>query len=156
MPNILVMTVGLPRSGKSTWARSTQMPIVSPDAVRKAMHGQDYLSRTEPLVWGVARTMVHSLFGAGHEVVILDACSHTVARRNDWRSQSWQRVFYPLCTDAAECKRRATADCREDLLLVIERMEAAYEGLTGQELAESSANLFACEELMNAAWNVGR
>jgi len=36
---ILILTVGLPRSGKSTWAAKKGFPIVSPDAIRLAMHG---------------------------------------------------------------------------------------------------------------------
>ena len=35
----LIVMVGLPRSGKTTWARKQGYPIVNPDSIRLAFHG---------------------------------------------------------------------------------------------------------------------
>lgn len=51
----LVLMVGLPRSGKSTIARSGRVPIVSPDAIRLALHGQPFIASAEPTVWATAK-----------------------------------------------------------------------------------------------------
>jgi predicted kinase len=73
MTKTLIMTVGLPRSGKSTWAIAQGHPVVCPDAIRLALHGQPFIATAEPVVWATAKLMVASLFEAGHGVVILDA-----------------------------------------------------------------------------------
>lgn len=67
----LLVTVGLPRSGKSTWAKQQGAPVVNPDAIRLALHGQAFLQEAEPLVWVMAKYMVEALFLAGHSTVIL-------------------------------------------------------------------------------------
>ena len=90
-----VMMVGLPRSGKTTRADECYpgAPKVNPDAIRLALHGQPYVASAEPFVWAIARTMVKALFLAGHDVVVLDACNNTRARRDEWKSRSWRREF---------------------------------------------------------------
>lgn len=81
----LTMMVGLPRCGKSTFAiqrsKALGAPIVNPDSIRLAIHGQVYLKSAEPFVWATAGTMVRSLFLTGHEEVILDATNLTEATR---------------------------------------------------------------------------
>jgi predicted kinase len=119
---VLICTVGLPRSGKSTWARSSGLPIVCPDAIRLSIHGQAFFSPAEPLVWAIAHIMVSSLFKAGHETVVLDATNVTVTRRNEWRKDAEEVVYKIFDTPPAECVHRAKAGGREDLVPVIKRM----------------------------------
>lgn len=132
----LTMTVGLPRSGKTTWAKDTCCPIVSPDAIRLALHGHPYISSAEPIVWAIAKLMVGALFEAGHTRVILDACNNTAKRRAEWLSRRWIRRFKVMTTAPDECARRAIADAREDLLPVIERMAEQHEPPTDEEFAD--------------------
>lgn len=106
----LVMTVGLPRSGKSTWAKAQGVPIVNPDAIRLAVHGQRYRAEAEPLVWSIAQVMVRALFGAGHETVILDATNMNEYRRDQWRSTEWTRAFKIFDTPVDVCLARAAGD----------------------------------------------
>ena len=80
----LYATVGLPRSGKSTWAKQSGLPVVCPDAIRLALHGEAFIDLAEPFVWAIAKTMVRALFEAGHDAVVLDACNATAKRRADW------------------------------------------------------------------------
>jgi predicted kinase len=118
----LHLTVGLPRSGKTTWAKEQAMPIVSPDAIRLSLHGQAFIATAEPIVWAIAKLMVASLFEAGHNDVIVDACSISKKRREEWIDTRWELVFKKFDTSKEECLRRATATNRPELIPVIERM----------------------------------
>lgn len=127
MTKQLIMLVGLPRSGKTTWAALQGHPIVCPDAIRLALHGARYISEAEPHVWAIAKTMVRALFLAGHGVVVLDACNNTRKRRDEWRSSRWRREFHAVGTSAEVCTQRAISDGRGELVPVIERMAAQHE-----------------------------
>lgn len=129
----LVMLVGLPRSGKSTWAQAEKHPIVCPDAIRLALHGQFYISAAESYVWAIAKTMVRALFLAGHDMVILDACNNTRKRRDEWCSGMWRRVFHTFTTPAEICVERAREDERPDLISVIIRMADQHEPVEDDE-----------------------
>ena len=130
---LLYMMVGLPRSGKSTWARWHSSrhndPIVSPDAIRLALHGQQFIASAEPTVWATARLMVASLFLAGHSAVILDACNITVKRREEWASREWGRIFVVVDTPPDVCIRRAN----DTMKGAIARMASCVEPPTAGE-----------------------
>ncbi len=127
----LIMMVGLPRSGKSTRAKHManhtpkSVPIVNPDSIRLALHGQPYIQEAEPYVWAIAKTMVRSLFLAGHDEVIFDACNNTKKRRDEMRSKHWDRVYHIIDTPAEVCIERVGE--RTELIPVIERMAAQHE-----------------------------
>lgn len=135
MKKRLICTVGLPRSGKTTWAQQQMAPIVSPDQIRYALHGQRYQALAEPMVWAIARIMVRALFLAGHESVILDATSITRKRRDDWRDPEWEVLFHELGTSAEECVRRAKALNDDYILPVIERMALEVSAARGRRTA---------------------
>lgn len=118
----LILPVGLPRSGKSTWSATQGFPIVNPDSIRLAVHGHPFLPAAEPLVWTIARYMVKALFLAGHDTVILDATNTQAHRRSEWISPDWKTVLHLVPTDAETCKARAVADDKAYLLDVIDRM----------------------------------
>lgn len=124
--NELIMTVGLPRSGKSTWARRQGLPIVCPDAIRLAIHGQLFEPLAEGLVWAVAKIMVRALFLSGHERVILDATNTTDKRRREWKSDSWRRSYVVFATDIEACVHRAKSGGRPELARVIVRMADGF------------------------------
>jgi predicted kinase len=126
-PRTLILTVGLPRSGKSTWARTQGVPIVNPDAIRLALHGQRYAAVAEPFVWAVTKTMVRALFGAGHETVILDATNTTHKRRDEWQSSEWTVAYHVFDTPKDVCLARARAEGDEYIIPVIERQAAQFE-----------------------------
>lgn len=133
MPNILTITVGLPRSGKTTWARSQSFPIVNPDALRLALHGQPFIPEAEPLIWAMAKIMVRSLFLAGHTHVILDATSTTRAARAHWKDPLWVRVYQTFDECKETCIRRARESGKGYLVPVIERMASTQEGVEANE-----------------------
>ena len=123
----MVLCTGLPRSGKSTWAKTTGYPICSPDAIRLALHGQPFIKEAEPMIWLLARYMVESLFLAGHDTVILDATNTIKRNRDQWLSPKWTVKYYCVDTAPAECIRRAIANKQEYLVPVIERMHKQME-----------------------------
>jgi predicted kinase len=121
------MTLGLPRSGKTTWSKQQGVPIVCPDAIRLALHGERFIGSAEPFVWAIAKCMVRALFVAGHGTVILDATNVTKKRRDEWKSDEWTRAFKVITTPTAECLRRAEAEGDTYIVPVIERMAAEWE-----------------------------
>ncbi len=131
---VLILTVGLPRSGKSTWAKEQGVPIVNPDAVRLAIHGKPFLADAEPWVWVTVKTMIKSLFYAGHFVVILDAANTTIKRRSDWNNPLWRVALKMFKTDPDTCIKRAADNDRADLISSITRMHAEWQDpVPGQE-----------------------
>lgn len=129
--NILVLTVGLPRSGKSTWAQSKTYPVVSPDAIRLALYGSAFIADAEVMVWTLAKYFVRSLFIAGHKCVILDATSTTRARRDEWKSTRWKRRYQIMKASKEVCLERAKDS--PQLIPVIERMSAQFEPIAIEE-----------------------
>lgn len=123
----LILTVGLPRSGKSTWVREQGHPMVNPDAIRLALYGKAFCMEAEPMVWAIAHYMVKALFLAGHSTVILDATMTTEKRRVEWLSDDWKTVLHMVPTPAHICVDRAVETNRPQLVGVIERMADTYE-----------------------------
>ena len=131
----LILMVGLPRSGKTTLARKMTLelnaPLVNPDSIRLAIHGQRFVASAEPYVWAVAKTMVTALFGAGHDRVIVDATHGTRRRREFWLSDSWRRVFRVVDTPKETCLERNSGDAA--MAGVIERMHQQWEPIAPDE-----------------------
>lgn len=127
MTKTLLMTVGLPRSGKSTWARQQGCPIVCPDAIRMALYGQPYIRTAEAIVWANAKLMVASLFEAGHDTVILDATNTMQKYREEWLDNRWNCRYVLFNTPRDLCIRRAERTEQHYLISVIERMADGFE-----------------------------
>ena len=136
----LILLVGLPRCGKSTLAARLSVdlncPIVCPDQIRLAIHGKAFDRESESLVWYTTRIMVKSLFGAGHDKIILDATGITRKSRDAWKCNQWAREFIEFDTPKEECIKRAKKMKREDLVEVIERMAGQYEPVSEEELGD--------------------
>ena len=124
----LIMTVGLPRSGKSTWAKAQGLPVVNPDSIRLVLHGTPFLASAEPMVWSIAETMVHALFLAGHEKVILDATNLNLSLRNRWQGKPWTIALQIFDATKEQCIARAKESHTEYLIPIIERM-ARYQAI---------------------------
>lgn len=137
MDKQLIATVGLPRSGKSTWSKAHALlqgwPIVNPDSIRLALYGQRYFSGGERHVWAIADTMVKALFNAGHQTVVLDATNTTRMQRDQWKREEWDTYFHLVPTEPDVCIQRALNDGMPDLVKVIEQMADGFQPLEEDE-----------------------
>jgi len=124
----LLVLVGLPRAGKSTLARRLGFPVVCPDEIRLALHGQPYAPAAEPMVWAIAEVMAKALLGSGAGTVTIDATNCTTERRAFWTRVGGPEVRFAVVeAEPEECVRRALAGGRPDLAPVIERMAAQWD-----------------------------
>ena len=131
--NQLICTMGLPRSGKTTWAKEQGCPIVNPDALRLVIYGQRYWAGGEYLVWPNAMMMVKALFAAGHDRVIVDATNTTRKRRDFWIHEDWSTSFKIIDTLSEICVSRAKAEKDDAIIPIIEKMLFQWESLTNDE-----------------------
>jgi predicted kinase len=135
----LTFTIGLPRSGKSTfaqdWVRRPNLEmdqpsnfvvvrprvIVSGDAFRLALHGQAYESLAESFVFAAMDTATRALLDSGHDVIVDETSTteNTILRylRIDIDAE-------PIWIDTSlhVCLRRAIDTNRPYLIKPIHRM----------------------------------
>lgn len=131
MKTLLVM-VGFPRAGKTTWAKMQNAPIVNPDSIRLALTGQAFFGPAEHMVWATAHLMVEALLNV-HDTVILDSTNVTKARRSVWKSPRWRTLYVHVPTPWQTCYGRAGMQGKHDLRDVIDRMAQEWEPLGADE-----------------------
>lgn len=133
MAKTLICTMGLPRCGKSTWARNQPFPVLSPDAIRLALHGQRFWGPGEKMVWALVPMMIRTLFESGNDTIILDATNVSRWQRDQWQSAEWDTVFHHIDTPADVCVVRAIATEQPDVVEVIADMVEKFEPLEEDE-----------------------
>lgn len=109
----LAILCGLPRSGKSTYARTLRheqgFVVICPDEVRLALHGQSFCPPAEAFVWATCELMARSLLQTEHAVLI-DATNTTAKRRKVWldmaRSFGIDLEAFVMETPVEECHER--------------------------------------------------
>jgi predicted kinase len=143
MPNAarLAIMCGLPKSGKSTYARGLQEAgwvRVCPDDVRRALHGRAHHPPAEPLVWANAELAVRALLLGGHSVVV-DATNTTRRRREPWvaiaRDYGVPIEAFVLETPKAECHERNRESADPVPTEVIDRMDEGWEPVAEEGIA---------------------
>jgi len=127
MMNKIILTVGLPRSGKTTWAKNQGLPIVSPDGIRVSIHGQRYYLPAESLVWVFVHIMIEALLRAGHESIIVDACHCTARRRDQYNKHNAEVMTHVIETNPETCIGRARKTQDEMIIPTIERMATEWD-----------------------------
>ena len=117
----LYCTVGLPFSGKATWAACQGLPVVSLAANENVINnsssnssGSKSTPKSKAALDSLAftRQLIECLFAAGNKVVILLAENLTEQERQYWQDEagaSWQTVFREFQISEKEALRKATA-----------------------------------------------
>lgn len=135
---LLIASVGLPRSGKSTilkdLSRKLGAPIVNRDAIRLALHAHVYIPEAEPMTRAIYKIMIAALFEAGHETVLADETHYSRAARDFVRDGPWDTEFLVVDTSPEICIARAHATNQPWLPPVIEEMVRRYEPLGSDEV----------------------
>lgn len=121
MVKILIVTIGLPQSSKSTWSRSLEQPIINRDSIRWALGGSIRYFSEEEKVSEIEKIMVKSLFYAGHDIVIVDATHLKQKYRDAWETFAnkitdfkCKVVYKRFRTSVEECIERAKINFPED------------------------------------------
>jgi predicted kinase len=118
----LILLVGLPRSGKSTWAAGQNHPVVSRDAIRIQLHGRPFFPEHEDEVSQIEEQSVRDLIAAGHRTVIIDATHFRQEYIDRWKTGEWTIETRLFSTPRSLCIRRAKNCGRPDLVEVINWM----------------------------------
>lgn len=137
----LAIMCGLPRSGKSTYARELQEAgwvRVCPDDIRRALHGRGHYRPAEPLVWANTQLSVRALL-LGEHAVVVDATNTTKERRAPWlaiaREMEVPLVAFVLETPVEVCHERNRASDEPVPPEVIDRMAERWEPVTEEGVA---------------------
>ena len=110
------MLVGLPGSGKSTWAAQQGDGVLSSDAVRALLTGTEQNQQANALVFQTLRFLLKMRVLAGAKSTIIDATSLTAKERRTWIRLAHtldctaEAVFFD--TPVAICKARNAARSR--------------------------------------------
>ncbi|MBY0506902.1 MAG: AAA family ATPase [Bryobacteraceae bacterium] len=120
--------VGLPGSGKSTWAASQGITILSSDAVRVLLSDDVQNQRIHAEVFGTMRYLLRRRLALGAASTIIDATSLQAAHRKPWiklakAAGATVNAIY-FATPLEECLRRNAARERQVPAEVIREMSA--------------------------------
>jgi predicted kinase len=130
-PEIIVM-VGLPRSGKSTWVKENRFgrPVVSADDLRLLVYGERFNAEREAEMWKARGIALKMLMKYGVSLII-DETNTTKKRRKPIvdlaREYGYKAVAVVVNTSKDECIQRATSNWDEAIIPTIERMAAQFE-----------------------------
>ncbi len=80
MAGKLIILIGPPASGKSSWRQHFSGEVICPDDIRRSVFGVQYDPRVEPSVWRLAYRRLARALAAGREVCF-DATNLTRTRR---------------------------------------------------------------------------
>ncbi|WP_321476036.1 AAA family ATPase [uncultured Paludibaculum sp.] len=109
----LLILVGLPASGKSTWAQQNGLPTLSSDEVRALVTGDVTQQGQNRLVFRTLRSLAAARVEAGVPLTCIDATALTVWERRCWvrfaqlQNCGVEAVYFDIPLD--ECKRRNAA-----------------------------------------------
>lgn len=124
LPRLLVL-VGLPGCGKSTWARDQGLPTVSSDAMRHALADDVTNQSIHKQVFAAMRYLVRQRIALGRPVTCVDATHLTPRERRPYfriKGCRIEAVYFRVPVDV--CQQRNAARDRVVPPEVIERMAA--------------------------------
>jgi len=128
---MILGTVGLPRSGKSTFVSKIMdrrnFAIVSRDSIRLNLYGHRFFQPGESMVKAISETMFRSLVDRGCDI-ILDETNLNIDARYYWQKLVKEKIFWiHVNTKSEKCKERAIITSQSELVPIIESMEKSFE-----------------------------
>jgi len=132
MKYTLYATIGLPGSGKETWAKTQGLPVIDVEVIKDQLTPLNQRSKKEAEVLNDVQRLIHSLFISGNPVVILLAENLTQKDREFWKNDSeWQTNFREFYITEQEAIRAAIqAGASKTILDQIKAKAKAYEPLS--------------------------
>jgi len=132
MKSRLTVLIGLPRAGKSTWARDykTSEVVISADEFRQLMYGQRYYAEGKAMMWATRDISLKILMQQGVNIII-DETNTTVQARAKLLKLATKYDYYAeaIWIDATQymCRVRAAQADQKDLIPIIEKMSDQLE-----------------------------
>ena len=128
MSGQLYFSVGLPRSGKSTFAdkwavKKPKRVAIGGDDIRLAIYGQRYLSKPESLVHTIKYLTIEALLVRGYDV-FYDGTNTTIDSVESVMKRFKNAEYVIFDTSKEECKQRAIDTNQLDLIDIIDRMSS--------------------------------
>jgi predicted kinase len=127
-PSKVIVLVGLPGSGKSTWAAAQRETVLSSDAIRLLLSGDENNQSIHDRVFATMRFLLRQRLELGARVTILDATHLACAWRKPWLKlaerygAAVEAVYF--ATPLEECLQRNRARTRVVPDAVIREMAA--------------------------------
>lgn len=124
----VIVLVGLPASGKSTWAATQPAPVLSSDTTRRLLSGDETNQSINRLVFSTMRALLKRRLEAGARGTVIDSTALT-----PWERRCWIRLaeLYDCEVEAVffdvpleECLRRNALRARQVPEDVLRRMAA--------------------------------
>ena len=136
----VILLVGLPGSGKSTWLAQRGEVAISSDDVRHLLTGDAANQRVNDRVFATVRFLLEQRLAIGMPATYIDATNLTEAERKPYleiaerHGAQVEAIFFDL--PLPECKRRNAA---RDRVVPDEAMEKLAQRLVPPALAEGFA-----------------
>jgi len=154
---ILIFTVGISHSGKSTivkqlQGRFNQLIRISADDFRLLVYGQVFYSEGEKYVWAVRETMLNYLLSQGKPIII-DEVNTTRERRRDIIYKALKHEYKVYCvfvgTDLDTCLSRINRKNESYVNLYVNLINAQCKKLQFPILDEGIDKIFYVNNRIN-------
>jgi predicted kinase len=132
----LIMLIGLPRSGKSTYTKNLVeesrggVAVISADTIRKILYGQCFYADGEPLMWSIRDVFLKSLMESGTDIVI-DETNINYKNRGKAIGLALKHGYEVdavwIETPVKICEERAMDTAQSELIPVINRMATQFQ-----------------------------
>lgn len=131
----LFMTIGLPRSGKTTLRNEAMninhgIVLISCDQLRLQIYGQKFYLKGEDFIWAIRKHMLEILM-QNKNYIFIDETNTTVKRRKDILklAKEYKYKAYGIIIDTPKeiCIKRAKAENDKEIIPIIERMSLQME-----------------------------
>ena len=80
----MILLIGIPGSGKSTWAKAQGCTVLSSDETRFVLSGDETNQNIHGKVFGAMRHLLRTRLGIGSSPTILDATNLRRRDRKNW------------------------------------------------------------------------